>query len=137
MMELLQKKNKNKIVLCNTGEFYIAVGKDAVLLHNLLDLQITCFKPEICKIGFPISSLEKYTDLIQEKNYSYVVYYFDKKKETLEVLLEYQGNKHNKLIENNNNCYICSKGIKKYKEPDKYIIALAKLYEENEDNKHE
>ena len=134
MMEILQKKNKGKIVLCNAGEFYIAVGKDAVLLHNLLNLKTTCFKPEICKIGFPISSLEKYTDLIQE-NYSYIVYYFDKEKETLEFLLEYQGNKYNKLMENNNNCYICSKGIKKYKKPDKYIIALAKLYEdENERN---
>ena len=35
MMELLQVKNKEKIVLCNAGNFYIAIGKDAVLLNEL------------------------------------------------------------------------------------------------------
>ena len=56
MMELLQKKNKNKIVICNLGNFYISVGKDAVLLNKLLNLKVSCFKPEICKVGFPIVS---------------------------------------------------------------------------------
>ena len=135
MMELLQKRNKGKIVLCNVGEFYIAIGKDAILLNELLDLKLTCLKPEICKVGFPITSLEKYTELIQSKKYSFIVYYFDQKNNTLEVLLEYEGEKNNKLIEKNNNCYICSKGIKKYKKPDKYIEALAKLYEEEFEKK--
>ena len=35
MMELLQVKNKEKIVLCNAGNFYIAIGKDTVLLNEL------------------------------------------------------------------------------------------------------
>ena len=54
-----------------------------------MNLQLSCFKPEICKVGFPITSLEKYTDMIQEKGYGYVVYYFDKQKEELEKLKEY------------------------------------------------
>lgn len=33
MMELLQQKNKGKIVFCNTGNFYIAIGKDLSLIH--------------------------------------------------------------------------------------------------------
>ena len=130
MMDLLQNKNKGKIVLCNVGEFYIAIGKDAVCLHHLLDLKVTCLKPEICKVGFPILSLEKYTDLIGEKGYSYIVYFFDQKKEILEVLLDYNGAKTNKILESNNNCYLCARGTKKYKKPDKYIEAVAKLYEE-------
>ena len=96
MMELLQKKNKNKIVICNLGNFYISVGKDAVLLNNLLDLKVSCFKPEICKVGFPIGSLEKYTDLIQQKRYSYIVYYFDQKKEELEIIKKYKTKLYNK-----------------------------------------
>lgn len=58
MMELLQQKNKGKIVFCNTGNFYIAIGKDAVLLNNLIDLKLSCLKQEICKVGFPINALE-------------------------------------------------------------------------------
>ena len=36
MMELLQEKNKGKIVLCNCGNFYIATGKDAIVLYKTL-----------------------------------------------------------------------------------------------------
>ena len=129
MMELLQVKNKGKIVLCNAGNFYIAIGKDAVLLNELLGLKLSCIKPEMCKVGFPISSLEKYIDKIQEKRYSYIVYYFDQQKEELEVLMEYKGKKKNEVKEERKNCYICSNDIKKYKKVDKYIMALTKLYE--------
>ena len=80
MMELLQIKNKGKIVFCNAGNFYIAIGKDAVLLKELLGLQLSCFKTEVCKVGFPIASLEKYMSLIEEKEYGYIVYYLDKEK---------------------------------------------------------
>ena len=81
MMELLQKKNDGKIVICNMGNFYISIGKDAILLNRLINLKVSCFKPEICKVGFPINSLEKYTDLLVQKRYSYIVYYFDQEKE--------------------------------------------------------
>ena len=40
MMELLQKKNQGKVVFCNTGNFYIAIGKDEVLLNSLLGLKV-------------------------------------------------------------------------------------------------
>ena len=95
-------------------------------------LKISCFKSEICKVGFPISSLEKYTDLIQQKRYSYIVYYFDQKKEELEIIEKYNGNNENKLTSTNINCYICTKSTLKYKEPDKYIKALSKLYEKEQ-----
>ncbi len=44
MMELLQIKSKGKIVLCNAGSFYIAMGRDAILLHELLELKLICTK---------------------------------------------------------------------------------------------
>ena len=135
MIELLQLKNKGKIVICNAGNFYIAVGKDAVLLNNLLNLKVTCFRTEICKVGFPINSLEKYTDLIQQKEYSYIVYYFDKEKSNLEILEQYVGKNKNKIKEENINCYMCKKSTKYYKKEDKYILAVAKLYEKEEGKK--
>lgn len=128
MMELLQIKNKGKIVFCNAGNFYIAVGKDAILLNEILDFKLSCLKQEICKIGFPIQSLEKYTDLIQEKGYSYIVYYFNQEKEELEVLLDYNGKIKNNIQAQKLNCYTCKHSTKVYKKPDKYILALSKLY---------
>ncbi len=134
MMELLQKKNQGKIIFCNTGNFYIVIGKDAVLLNNLLGLKVSCIKPEVCKVGFPINSLEKYTDLLIQKRYSYIVYYFDQEKEELQILEDYEGKHKNDLKDKNMNCYICSKNTKQYKQPDKYMIALSKLYEKEEQN---
>lgn len=129
MIELLQEKNKGKIVLCNAGNFYIAVGKDAILLNELLDLKLSCFKVEICKVGFPINSLEKYMELISQKGYGFIVYYYNKKKKELEVLQEYKGNKKNEIIKEKQNCYICSSSMKYYKKNDEYIQVVAKLYE--------
>ena len=137
MMEILQEKNKGKIVICNIGNFYVAIGADAVLLNNLIDLKVSCFKPEICKVGFPINALEKYTDLIQEKDYSYIVYYFNQSNEELEILKEYKGKYTNEIKKENINCYICSKSVGKYKKADKYIIALSKLYEKEQEELEE
>ena len=132
MMELLQKRESGKIIFCNMGNFYIAIGKDAVLLNNLLRLNVSCIKPEMCRVGFPINSLEKYTDLIIQKRYSYAIYYFEQKTEELQIIEDYEGKYKNNLEDNNINCYICSKSIKQYKKPDKYIKALSKLYENEE-----
>ena len=41
-------------------------------------MKTNCLKPEICKIEFPIASLEKYIDRIQEKDYSYIAYFYNK-----------------------------------------------------------
>ena len=129
MMELLQEKNKGKVIICNCGNFYVATGKDAVILHKELNLKLSCFKPEVYKIGFPISSLEKYTDMIEERKYSYIVYYFDKQKEELEKLKEYSGKRKSSTTKANRNCYLCKHNTKYYKEEDMYIKAVAKLYE--------
>ena len=99
-----------------------------------MNLKVSCIKPEICKVGFPINSLEKYTDLLIQKRYSYVIYYFDQEKEELQILEEYQRKKNNNLEEENMNCYICSKSTKQYKKSDKYLLALSKLYENEEQN---
>lgn len=129
MMELLQRKEKDKIVICNMENFYVSIGRDAVLLHELLELKVSCFKEEICKVGFPIISLGKYTDEIEIKKYSYIVYYFDQEKEELEILKKYDGKKRNEIDRQNINCYIWTKNIGRYKKEDKYIRAVANLCE--------
>lgn len=129
MIELLQEKEKGKIILVNAGSFYIARGKDAILLHDLLNLKLNCLETEVCKVGFPINSLEKYTKLIEEKNYSYIVYKFDNKLYKLTEVKKYFGEKINDIADNRLNCYTCSNTVKMYKKHDVYIQAVADLYE--------
>lgn len=47
MLELLQEKHKGSMVLINNGSFYIAKGRDAVLLHQILGLKLSCIEPEV------------------------------------------------------------------------------------------
>lgn len=48
----LQKENPNEVILIKNGIFFVAVGKDAILLNQKLNLKCTCFKNEICKERF-------------------------------------------------------------------------------------
>ena len=130
MVELLQRKDNGKIILVNSGSFYIARGRDAVLLHNILNLKVNCMEAEICKIGFPLNSLEKYTLLIEQEQYSYIVYNYDNKLGKLNITKKYNGKKLNTIEEEKLNCYICKNTVKMYKKNDKYIQAVADLYEE-------
>ena len=134
MMEFLQEKNESKIVLCNVGKFYTAIGRDAILLNKILGLKLNCLKSEICKVGFPINSLEKYTDLICQQRYSFIVFYFNQESNKLEILMDYNGKNNNKIFQYNNNCYTCLKGKKEYKKPDKYMEALKELYKDEIEN---
>ena len=130
MVELLQQKDKEKIILVNSGSFYIARGKDAVLLHNILNLKVNCMEAEICKIGFPLNSPEKYTKLIEEEQYSYIVYNYDNKLGKLDIIKKYNGKKINTIKEEKLNCYIRTNTVKMYKKNDINIQAVANLYEE-------
>lgn len=131
ILEILQEKNKGKIVLVKLGVFYIATGKDAVLLNNKLDLKCTCFKNNVCKIGIPINALDKYIEELNQIKYSYIIYDYNKENNEL-IEIESKIGKQNKLVDNNINCLKC-KGINVYKE-DEYMQAIYKLISEEQTN---
>ena len=132
MLKLLQEKESGKIVLVNIGNFYVASGKDAVLLNKILDFKLTCLEKGICKVGFPISALEKYTNKILEKQYSYIVYRYIAKEFKLEITKIHKAKNKNEITQEKANCLLC-KGIKAYPKEDKYIEAVAKLYEKEDE----
>ena len=78
MLEILQDKDSSKVILIKLGHFYIATGRDAVLLHKKLNLKCTCFKNNIFKVGIPVNSLEKYVEKFNQMQYSYIIYDYDK-----------------------------------------------------------
>lgn len=123
MMEILQEKNKGKIVFIKLGTFYIATKQDAVLLKEKLDLKCTCFQGHTCKVGIPVGSLDKYIEKLDKIKYAYVVYDYDNEKNEIKEIHSKLG-KLNKITDKNVNCLLC-KGIDVYKE-DKYMIALQK-----------
>ena len=131
MLEILQEKNGARIVLIKLGHFYIATGKDAVLLHNKFGLKCTCFKNNICKVGVPVTAIDKYIEKLDKTTYSYVVYDYIKEKKELKKIINRPG-RACRLKNKNINCLKC-KGISEYID-DEYIVALSKFFEKkNED----
>ena len=131
MLELLKEQEREKIVLIKLGVFYIATGSDAVLLHNELGLKCICHKNNICKIGIPVNSIEKYTSKIISLGYPYVRYSIDKEKQELKIEESYRGKREKPKLYENLNCLKC-KGIEQVKENDIYLKALMNTFNKME-----
>ena len=130
MLEILKEKEKGNIVFIKIGTFYIAVGEDAVLMHKKLELKCTCFKMNVCKVGFPVIALEKYVEKLNEIKYGYVIYDYDAKNIELKEIVRKRG-KCNKKKKKSINCLLCDGDVnKRYAKQDKYLLALNKLLEE-------
>ena len=69
----LKKKNKDIIYLIRVGIFYNIINEDAYILSKELDLKITELGPNISKCGFPCNQIEKYTNLLEQKNIKYQI----------------------------------------------------------------
>lgn len=138
MIELLQAKEQGNIILVNAGNFYIARGKDAVLLHNLLDLKVSCVESEICKVGFPLNSLEKYTKLIEKKKFSIGTEYKTSMYEMLKNIMYLNKIEKEKYLEKLNNIdaelntqriYLRIMKKEKWIDEKKFKISMEQIYE--------
>ena len=134
MLEILKEKDKGSVIFVKLGTFYIATEEDAVLMHKLLELKCTCFKMNVCKIGFPEVAFEKYVEKLNKTGYAYVIYKLDKGKAELIEVARRKG-KHNKETEKNINCLLCGDVNKRYEKTDNYVLALNKLLEKERKDK--
>ncbi len=84
-IEKLQKENEGSIIIAKNGIFFVAIGKDAITLHEQLNLKLTCMKKELCKVGFLVKNVEKYIQKLEEIGYSFILYVKNKKDELEEI----------------------------------------------------
>lgn len=56
----MKEKDKEKMYLFRSGNFYIFLGEDADNINNYVVLKKTPFCKETIKCGFPIGSLDDY-----------------------------------------------------------------------------
>lgn len=69
----LKKKDKNPIYIFKVGIFYNILNEDAKVVNNAIGLKLTDLGPNIVKCGFPVSNLEKYTNLLKSKKIEFKV----------------------------------------------------------------
>ena len=99
MINKLMKEEKEKIVLADVGIFYVAVGIDAYILHEIFGLKLNRYAEDKYKVGVPVGSIEKYVDILNDKNIPYVIYKYDKKENLVEEYVKLsESNEGNRLI---------------------------------------
>ena len=99
MIKKLMKEEKEKIVLADVGIFYVAVGIDAYILHEIFGLKLNRYAEDKYKVGVPVGSIEKYVDILNDKNIPYVIYKYDKKENLVEEYVKLcESNEGNRLI---------------------------------------
>ena len=134
ILKELQEQNKGYIVLIKNGIFYCGIGKDAVLMNQILNYKPVCFKENICKCGIPVSTLSRVIPKMVETGYSYIIY--DYNKETGEYKEIYRIEGHEVYEANENiNCNLCWYKRIKDKNEKEYIQDFEKMIKEEIDER--
>lgn len=69
----LKSKDKNKIYLFKVGIFYNIFNSDADILSKALGLKITQLSNTLYKVGFPISKIDKYAQLLKDNSIEFQI----------------------------------------------------------------
>lgn len=104
-VEQLQQntENKGKIVIVRCGAFFVAIGKDALILNKILGFKVTCMRKNLCKVGIPINSILRYSEILENKGYSFLLYDYDKEKNEYTLKYSFIG----KTAQEVNDCFEC------------------------------
>lgn len=60
--------DKDTLYLFKSGIFFICIDNDAIKASSILNLKLTNLNNEIYKCGFPVQSLEKYSNILKLNN---------------------------------------------------------------------
>lgn len=123
ILEKLQKENPGIVILVKNGIFFVATGKDAVILNKELGLKVTCMKERLCKVGFLVKSVEKYITVMKEKEMSFAIYIINKETNEPEQIFKNIG----KNTEESRQCLDCSNCNQKKETEDEILDRLKKL----------
>ena len=121
-VEKIQKENEGSIILAKNGIFFVAIGKDAIILHEELGLKLTCMRKELCKVGFLVKNVEKYITKLEELGYSFILYVKNEKDE-LEEIYRYKG----KNTEETKNCLECTSCTNRKEQEEDILERVRKL----------
>lgn len=69
----LKSKDNNKIYIFKVGIFYNIFNKDADIVSKALGLKITQLSDSLYKVGFPVSKIDKYTQLLKNNQLNFQI----------------------------------------------------------------
>ena len=98
--EYYKIKYKEYIILIKSGNFYVALQQDAIVLNDIFKYKLN-ISNNIIKVGFPVNSLNKILKTLDNININYIV--LDK---NILHINKNKTNMYNKYINNNISNYI-------------------------------
>ena len=98
--EYYKIKYKEYIILIKSGNFYVALQQDAIVLNDIFKYKLN-ISNNIIKVGFPVNSLNKILKTLDNININYIV--LDK---NILHINKNKTNMYNKYINNNTSNYI-------------------------------
>ena len=98
--EYYKIKYKEYIILIKSGNFYVALQQDAIVLNDIFKYKLN-ISNNIIKVGFPINTLNKILKTLDNININYIV--LDK---NILHINKNKTNTYNKYINNNISNYI-------------------------------
>ena len=98
--EYYKIKYKEYIILIKSGNFYVALQQDAIVLNDIFKYKLN-ISNNIIKVGFPINTLNKILKTLDNININYIV--LDK---NILHINKNKTNTYNKYINNNKSNYI-------------------------------
>jgi len=69
----LKIQNSEMVYIIRCGIFYCFFNEDAIAVSKAIGLKITDLGPNIFKCGFPISQIDKYKGLLEQKGIKYQI----------------------------------------------------------------
>lgn len=69
----LKNCDENQLYLFKSGMFFIFLDYDAKLISKELNLKLTKLNDSIVKCGFPINSLQKYSNLLVSRGFKFSI----------------------------------------------------------------
>lgn len=71
--KILKGKYPKSIILIKSGNFYVAINDDAIIMNLIFDYKIKEL-PNYMRIGFPVPTLNKITKVLTEKEINYILF---------------------------------------------------------------
>lgn len=132
IVEKLQEQNRGYVVLIKVGIFYCGIGKDAVLMNQILNYKPICFKEKVCKCGIPVSAISNVIPRMVESGYSYIIYDYNKETKEYKEIYRIEGQE---IFEKstNINCNQCMHNKINGKNTKQYIQVFSQMLKEELD----
>ncbi len=108
--EFYKRTYDKYLIIIKSGNFYICINEDALILHKLFNYKIIELNNFI-KVGFPLSNIDKIVNDIELKQINYIIV-----DEEIIQKQKYKNNQYNKNLLAYDNYQICINRINKISE---------------------